>query len=252
MAKNRWIRLSAVVTLAAAALNLSAAEADIAAETRWADPQSVKLDVQFPGDGYHANWELFRCDCGDLLVRSQLSAPGEVDTGETVLVAGRAVLSRGFGEQQAELGASLDAPALMMQLALRLLERAEPGGPSAVSKETEVDVTDSIHHINLDTGGAVGGFQAPWTLRGSIAPAGDMQRRFDLRFEFSVGASGEAQSASMRLKGLADFSGNAFPLAEDESLQGWQLSWRDEKDPAAGGAGAAATLADLRALIRSN
>ena len=43
------------------------AAAQIAPEIRWADPTHVVLDVEFPGDGYHANWELFRCDCGDQL-----------------------------------------------------------------------------------------------------------------------------------------------------------------------------------------
>ena len=91
-------------------------KASLPPATRWADPSWVDLDVEFPGDGYHANWELFRCPCGDLLVRSELNVPGEVDSGETLLVAGKAVLSRGFGGREAELGASLDAPALMMQL----------------------------------------------------------------------------------------------------------------------------------------
>jgi hypothetical protein len=242
--------MALVATLALAAFFIQPAGAAIVAETRWADPQSVTLDVEFPGEGYHANWELFRCDCGDLLVRSQLNTPGEVDTGETVLVGGRAVLSRGFGEQQAELGASLDAPALMMQLALRLLERAEPGGPSKIDKETPVEVTDAVHHITLDTGGAVGGFQAPWTISGVIAPAGQDQRRFDLRFEFTVPSEGEAQKASMRLKGLADFGGADFPLSEADSLDGWQLTWRDENDAAAKEADKATTLGELRALLK--
>ena len=111
--------------------------AELPPETRWADPSSVRLDVEFPGNGYHATWDLHRCDCGDLLVRSELSVPGETETGETLLVAGRAILSRGFGQHQEELGASLDAPALMMQLTLRLLERASPAGPSAIGEATD-------------------------------------------------------------------------------------------------------------------
>ena len=117
-----------------------AALAELPPETRWADPSHVVLDVEFPGDGYHANWELFRCDCGDLLVHSELNVPGEAEVGETLMVHRRAVLSRGFGDMQEEMGASLDAPALMMQLALRLLERAEPGGPSKVTSDLGVDL----------------------------------------------------------------------------------------------------------------
>jgi hypothetical protein len=226
--------------------------AAISTETRWADPSRVSLDVEFPGDGYHASWELYRCACGDLLVRSELNAPGEVDKGETLLVGGRAMLSRGFGDEQAELGASLDAPALMMQLTLRLLERSEPGGPGKVDKPVMVDLLEEINHIHLETGGAIGGFQAPWSIEGKLSPAGATERKFDLRFTFSAGPPGDVQEASMRLSGLAEFADSEFPLNGDSSLEGWDIHWRDENDKAAGLTRGAKTLDDLRALIRAN
>jgi len=242
-------RIPAVLIFASMIMTPGYSAAEISAETRWADPSRVQLNVEFPGDGYHASWELFRCDCGDLLVRSELNVPGEVEKGETLLVGGKAVLSRGFGERQAELGASLDAPALMMQLALRLLERAEPGGPAKITAATDVDLEDAIHHINLDTGVAVGGFRAPWKINGSISPPGQTQRRFDLRFTFSIGAEGEVQQASMRLSGLAEFAGGQFPLPGSTRIGDWDLTWRDEIDalPAK-----AETLDELRASIRKD
>ena len=159
------------------------AVAQVAPETRWADPSYVELDVEFPGDGYHANWELFRCACGDLLVHSELDMPGDAEVGETLMVGRRAVLSRGFGDNQEEFGSSMDAPALMMQLALRLLERVQPAGPSAVREAVAVDATEEIMNLMLDTGTAAGGFQAPWSVKGKLAPAGETRRRFDLEFE---------------------------------------------------------------------
>jgi len=223
------------------------ARAEIDAATRWADPSHVTLGVEFPGEGYHADWELFRCECGDLLVRSELNAPGEVEMGETLLVGGRAVLSRGFAGA-AELGSSLDAPALMMQLALRLLERAEPGGPGRITEAREVEVLEESSPIQLESYSAVGGFQPPWALKGSIEPAGDTRRRFDLRFEFSVGAGSEVQRGSMRLKGRADFAALEFPLAGSASLEDWTLTWRDENGPADE---KPETLDELRTLIRN-
>jgi hypothetical protein len=220
--------------------------------TRWADPSSVVLDVEFPGDGYHANWQLFRCDCGDLLVHSELNIPGEVEVGETLLVGGRAMLSRGFGELQAELGASLDAPALMMQLALRLLERSAPAGPGSISERVEVDLLDEINHINLDTATAVGGFQAPWSIEGHIEPAGETHRRFDLHFFFTVPTADGIQKASMRLKGEAEFAKTPFPVAGDEPLAGWEMVWRDPEDPAMASASGVTTLGELRTVIEEN
>lgn len=224
--------------------------AEIAPETRWADPSHVILDVTFPGDGYHANWALFRCSCGDLLVHSDLAIPGETEKGETLMVARRAVLSRGYGEYQEELGSSLDAPALMMQLALRLLERAEPGGPSKVDSETKVDLTEELMNIMLDTGTAVGGFQAPWGVKGKLAPAGDTKRRFDLEFTFTVRDDNGEQDIAMHLKGVADFAKTTFPVAADEPLENWSLTWRDSEDALRTQMAGVKTLGDLRTLIK--
>lgn len=250
---RRLLRTVAVVALAVPALLAVAAlsAAELARETRWADPSRVRLDIEFPGNGYHANWELFRCDCGDLLVRSQLEVPGSTERGETVLVGGRALLSRGFGDGPSGDAASLDASALMMQLALRLLERSVPAGPSAVTSAIEVDVEDKINHIHLDTGDAAGSFLAPWSVSGRIVPAGEARRRFDLRFEFHAGQPGEAQQAEMRLSGVADYAHSDFPLAGSSRLEGWELSWRRPEDTAAAAA-APEILQELRELLRVN
>lgn len=248
--------LRSVAVLGATGLltsTLAAADVQVKIDdtTRWADPSHVKLGVEFPGDGYHAQWELFRCDCGDLLVRSELNVPGDVEAGESVLVGGRVVLSRGFAGD-VELGASLDAPALMMQLALRLLERAEPGGPARLLEPRDIDLVEETSPIMLQSYSASGGFQAPWALRGRLSPEGETRRRFDLQFEFSVGAGSEAQRGTMRLKGVADFAELDFPLEGTADLAGWTLTWRDADDPAVGQVASLETLAQLRALLKGS
>ena len=240
------MRTLLVVILLALPLGM---RAEIAPETRWNDPSRVSLNIEFPGDGYHAAWDLYRCACGDLLVHSELDLPDETEKGETLLVGGRAVLYRGFTGHESEYGASLDAPALMMQLALRLLERAEPGGPSHVTAVTDVDVEDRINHINLDTGTAVGGFQAPWSIKGKLEPLGVTKRRFDLQFYFTVPTEGGAIDSKMRLYGEAEYAPADFPVPGASAISGWDLSWRDPADAVAG---EPQTLDDLRALIEAD
>lgn len=203
--------------------------ADLAPETRWADPSRVQLNVVFPGNGYHASWQLFRCSCGDLLVYAELAMPGEVESGELLLVGGRAVLIKGFGNYKAEAAASLDAAALMMQLALRLLERAEPGGPSRIVNPLNVELTDEINHIHLDTGYAEGDFMAPWSIAGRITAPSATLRKFDLEFTSSVPVQGGAQKASMRLYGEAEYARTEFPVPASSPLSDWDLDWRDEE-----------------------
>jgi len=226
--------------------------AELQPETRWADPSSVRLDVDFPGNGYHASWVMFRCQCGDLLIRWELNVPGETEKGETLLVNGRVVLSRGFGEHQQELGSSLDAPALMMQTALLLLERSAPEGPSVIVKNTKVDIKDDINPIHVDSGTAAGSYMAPWMMRGSIRPTTETRRKFDLDFTFSTGNSGEELAGNMRLSGLAEYGDDEFPQPPSTPLEGWQLFWLDDADPAAKDVAGLTTLAELRSWIDEN
>jgi len=239
--------LTLLLILVIAAGNAHAA--GLPAETRWADPSSVQLNIEFPGNGYHASWELFRCSCGDLLVRAELAVPGEVESGELLLIGGRAVLTRGFGVYKAEAAASLDAAALMMQLALRLLERSEPGGPAKISQTVTVDLLDEINHIYLDTGYAEGTFQAPWSIAGTISAPSDTVRKFDLSFTFSVATPEAVEKATMRLYGEAEFAPQDFPVPGSSPIGDWDLSWRDENDAVAV---TAETLDALRAQLKGN
>lgn len=241
--------LTPIIALLALVLT-EAAAAPLSAQVQWKDPSSVQLEVDFPGNGYHASWKLHRCDCGDLLILSELSMPDGVTQGEVLLVANRAVLIRGYDRNDAA-EISFDAPALMMQLALRLLERAEPAGPSAIGERRQVDVEDSINYINLDTGAAAGGFPPPWRVQGAIWPQAETQRRFDLVFSFNAAgaAGGEQDQGQMKLAGVAEYAATEFPLAEDTRLKDWDLSWRDEDDAAAPEAIKADTLAELRQLL---
>jgi len=234
------------------AFSASSSAAGLADGVQWKDPSWVRLEVDFPGEGYHASWQLYRCDCGDLLVRSELSEPGEVVHGDILLVSNRAVLSTGYDEGAEEL-LSFDAPALMMQLALRLLERSEPKGPAAVIKKQKTEVVDEINYINLDSGSAAGGFPAPWSVKGSLSPDGETKRRFDLTFVFNTGgAAGTAeQRGEMRLSGVAEYAVSEFPVANDLELKDWLLSWRDPQDPASNLADTVKTLGELRALLKT-
>ena len=247
----KWIaiRLFSLVFLLLPSLPLMA---ELPPETRWANPSSVRLDVDFPGNGYHASWVMFVCQCGDMLIRWELNVPGETEKGETLLVSGRVVLSRGFGEHQQELGSSLDAPALMMQTVLLLLDRSVPEGPSAINDNTEVAIEDKINPIHVDSGTAAGSYVAPWLMKGTIRPASETRRKFDLDFTFSTGNPGEELAGNMRLSGLAEYGEGEFPQPPSTPLKGWQLFWINDADPAAEGATELTTLAELRAWISEN
>ena len=218
----------------------------IQAGTAWSGVSAVRLDVEFPGNGYHAKWLLNRCDCGDLLIESELSLPGDTEKGELLLVGRRAVLERGFKSEELQSEMSWDAPALMLQLASYLLQRSVPEGPAAVVQRTVVSIQEKKNPISLDSGNAVGGFPAPWAVSTTVEPVQETHRRFNLEFSFSVPDTPGMQE--MRLKGVGDYQKRKFPLPEDMPLNDWKLSWRNPDDPARARADVS-TLAQLRAVI---
>lgn len=254
MSKTIRLHCQALVLAGLLAVSVAPAMAEpLAAGVLWKDPSFVDLDVKFPGDGYQASWKLYRCDCGDLMIQSELSVPGEVVRGDILLIGNRAVLLRGFDPDSAEL-VSIDAPALMMQLALRLLERAQPGGPAAVTDQQDVRVEDKINLIHLQSGAAVGGFPAPWTVTGAIRAQGDTARRFELLFTFTTdGAEGASETTSqISFKGLAEYAPGVFPLTDELSLDDWELSWREDNEAIAAKAKGVDTLGELRQLLKNN
>ncbi|MFN2167897.1 MAG: hypothetical protein ACK2U9_16755 [Anaerolineae bacterium] len=216
-------------------LACSGAHADaLPADARWHQSLVSILDADFPGTGFHARWEYFNCDCGDVLIRLEQGAPDGVQSGELLLVGGRAVAARGGVAANTDLAPVLSAPALMMHLVVNLLERAMPAGPASLTERRELALHEPNKAIELDTGLATARFAAPWTVTGSAWPSGPGRRRFDLRFEFANPQPGEpVRVDAMTFSGGQDYLQGAFPLTAESSLYGWSLQWLSREQDSA-------------------
>jgi len=230
-------------------LALPVAAQEIPAGTAWHDAAVTLLDVDFADTGYHARWEYFQCECGDVLIRLEQSSPDGVQTGELVLVGGRAIAARGRVAQGADLELMMQAPTLMLQLAFGLLRRAIPGGPAVVTAEREFRVEEPEISVEIDTGVAVGSFAAPWSVTGKAWPSSPARRRFDLVFRFS-GPQPGAPDGQFSITGGQEYGGDSYPLSDETPLDGWKLQWisgesAEAEDPPAG-----QTLGGLRAATQ--
>ena len=78
------------------------AMAEVPAGMLWDGASAGRLQVMFPGNGYSASWQFNRCICGDVLVNSDSSLPGDIRQGDMLLVGGRAVVYRGFDSERPE------------------------------------------------------------------------------------------------------------------------------------------------------
>jgi hypothetical protein len=219
--------------------------------TTWLQPYFTQLDTSFPGDAFHARWEIHRCQCADVLIRSEETYPQGIITGEQLLVGGRALLTRGFEKFTGDQRSLLDSPLLMLQLLFALVQKSVPDGPAGLEGPTEIQYSEQQHAIDLDTGMAHGRFAAPWQLNGEIHRTDDGSHRFDLQFEFQVKIDDQpSQSSAIRLTGLLDYQVRKFPVQDDLSLQGWSILDMQTEAPDRFATADINKLEELRGLVK--
>lgn len=220
-------------------------------ETHWAQPFFTRLDVRFPGQGFHARWDFHRCDCGDALIKAEETLPEGVSAGELLLVDGRVLLVRGFEGRGADRRSMIDSPLLMLQLLFVLMQKALPEGPAELGERRELSHSDVRYPLELETGGAMGGFPAPWEVNGVAYRFADGSHRFDLEFGFETRLIGEPVNRSeIQLSGILDFRAQEFPIAEDFIIEDWDLVPLIDAESGAYDSLPEGTLAALRQRVR--
>ncbi len=224
----------------------------LAATRRWHEPYVTLLDVNFADTGFQARWEYFHCGCGDILVRLEQTAPDGVVTGEILLVAGQALAARGMVSLSEDLEPMLQPPSIMMHLAFTLMEYGVPEGPASVTERRDVLAGSETIDLELNSGMATGTFKAPWKVTGEAWPAGEGQRRFELRFEFANPMLGDPDARTVfTFSGGQDYRRDDFPLAGETPLAGWKLQWISKGQSVAGDPPDGLTLDDVRTEART-
>jgi len=227
-------------------------EEEIAPGTGWHEAGVTLLDVDFDHTGFHSRWEYFRCDCGDISVRLEQTAPDGVITGEMVLVGGKALIARGMVTQAGDLEMMAQAPILMVQLAFGLLQRGIPGGPTDFAVDMDIDVEEEAVDVELNSGLATGRFGAPWVLKGRAWRSGPSKRSFKMDFIFTSPMEGrENDKAKIAFTGAQQFDKDVFPLHEDTPLDGWSIQWIANGEITAKPAPEDMTLGSLREQVKA-
>ena len=243
---------SMILAFMAMVAGLQTANAQVDRHTLWRDAVVTELDVNFGNTGFHARWHFHRCHCGDLQVKVEQVAPDSVLTGELLMVDGQVLLSKGFTEQGKDIEPLIQAPSLMLQLALELLNRGQPDGPHSVDTRQKLEIVEKNRDFKLDTGLATGVFAAPWKVQGVTWKTENGHRRFEFQFQFSNAIPEKPDgTTSMTFSGDFDFRKQGFPYPPSTSLDGWRIQWlslgEKEAKPAADGLG----LEKLREQVKN-
>lgn len=224
----RAVRSAVVGVVFALAATLGAAQPRVPQplptdpSSEWAKGNTLHLGVTQSRIGFSAQWRFQRSAAGDILLDLEETRAGQTRAGSLLLLGEGALLSR---DLMLERGRELDAihgPLLMLQLVVRLLERAVPGGPAAVRRELPIDLAEPKKSIKVSAIGADGEFHAPWTLKGMVAGAAGAQVRFELEFV----SAARARAAPWYETSVAGIWQNASPplhLPDAMPLRGWRV-----------------------------
>lgn len=119
----------------------------------------------------------------------------------------------------------LNDPLLAAQEVASLLQLAVPKGPRAVAKATRVRATGTrILAANTPTMSSYYG--PPWTVEGTVTPAGGRELAFDLTFTFRIAqpdGTVTAREHVHRYKGRASYPAKRPRIPDATSLAGWKI-----------------------------
>jgi hypothetical protein len=187
----------------------------------WAKGNRILLGVTQERAGFSAQWRFQRSAGGDIVLDLEESRGGRLRAGSLMLVADGALLARDVPLERGRELDGINGPLLMLQLALRVLERAAPGGPGSVKRDIRIELSEPEKPLKVTGVGADGEFFAPWSARGILGPAADGQIRFELEFDSASRAGATAYRTS-----IAGIWQNASPpvqLPDTMPLRGWRV-----------------------------
>lgn len=223
---RRWSEQAICALLAFAALHAAAqhrvqSKSEAPPASEWARGNRVLLGVTQPALGLSAQWRFERATTGDIFLERQENRAGRIEAGSFLLIDGALIVR----DTRLEPGKELDAmngPLLMLQLVLQLLERSVPGGPSQLTRDMRVDVSEASRAIAVTGVGADGEFLAPWRLTGTIGPGGKGIVKFELEFVSAArGQSGARYETS--IAGIWQNTPPPVTFQDSMNLRGWQV-----------------------------
>jgi len=182
----------------------------------WFHPSEVSVTMNVtPGDDF-LRVTMFMMKGNDARIEVSGKSDGKSHTGSLMIVSGNRMLARNVPMERGMEIDALDGPVLQVRLALELLGRAFPGGPTSVTTSRTVDVTERKESIKVNTASAGGEYPAPWTLKGS-GKEEDSRKVFDLVFRCAGVEQVINLKGSWRAKKVQD------ELPDSLSVTGWRV-----------------------------
>ena len=203
----------------------------------WYTAGHVVLSITEPSVGLSGSWQFDRADNGDTRVIRNEQRTGTQVSGTVLAVCdNNALLLKDLQPPKGPATDELDGPIHLLQLALRLIDRALPQGPQALAGESAIDVRDDLKPITVKGSNSASEFLAPWQVRGKVARIAADQIRFDLVYSYTTAAA-QGRRLEMTLAGVWHERSRVPAFANDMPLSGWRVYRVEPVGRMVGGAG---------------
>ena len=153
---------------------------------------------------------------GDMQIEFAGSSNGAHQAGKMIVVGGRILVANGLEFRPGAEIDTLDAPTLEVQLALKLLSKAVPGGPTQVKASQVISLEQQKDPIEVATPSASGAYAVPWSLTGRIVRGAQDRLSFTLTFTC------KEAPGSITIAGMWEKTSPAPVLPDNLSLVGWR------------------------------
>ena len=190
----------------------------------WSTAGHVDLNVTDPETALTASWQFDRAENGDIRVIKQEQRGGTGVAGTLISICSdQALLFKNAVPPRHREMNELDQPILSLQLALKLLARALPQGPQAVTTASTIDIDDKKYSVRVHKGNNIRrDFSAPWQARVTAERGVPDSIKFKIVFSYTTNAT-TAYNAMISLEGVWQQASNMPTLEDTFSLEGWQV-----------------------------
>ena len=189
----------------------------------WYRGNQLALKTRDDGKKFEADWAFRISDGGDVHLLKHETKAGAKEDGELVMLMRGVMLVRGFEVEKNWEVAALDGPALAMQLALKLLHLAFPGGPETVGETSPILLQETKRSIRVATPTSDGMLMAPWIVEGTASrqPGGEIV--FDMVARARQLSGGEVSPLVLPMTGSWKRDPASANLQDSMSLEGWRI-----------------------------
>jgi len=190
----------------------------------WHEAAHMLLAVFEPAVGFSGSWQFDRASNGDIRIVKEEQRMGTVVKGSVMMICDdAAMLTKGLTPARGSEQREIDGPVLLLQLALRLLERGVPQGPQGVTRETLLDMREVNDPISVRRGTTASSeFLPPWRLQGKAVRLGEDKIRFEMKFAYSTLAAKDRQF-EMEIEGLWQKQSRVALFANDTKVDDWSV-----------------------------